>query len=143
MHSRSKGGRSLIACRAIGVFIFIAVVATQFGASAQAPRRVAMKSGESVDLGQVFFISNCRSIVIGQPEVEILDGPEEVTLSIRPEMVLPRSYKCAKPIQGGILVATAKDVKDSSQSQLTYRVKYKTKDGNRSLGGVYNVSLFP
>src|SRR4051812_13274671 len=100
----------MIARSRIGLAIFMvatAVVTVGLGAPTQAQQRLALKNGESVDIGQVFFISNCRSIVIGQPEVEILDGPDEVTLSIRPEMVLPRAHKCAKLVQGGILVVTA------------------------------------
>jgi hypothetical protein len=29
------------------------------------------------------------------------------------------------------------------EAKLTYRVKYKTKDGDRQLGHVYSISLYP
>ena len=106
-------------------------------------RRIALKSGESVELGPVYWVVKCRSIVVGVPAVEVLEGPAELELSIKEGMVLPRRQNCAKTVDGGTLVATAKDVKEPVQARLTYRVKYKTKDGDRQGGGVINVSLFP
>lgn len=73
-------------------------------------RDIALKSGESVELHDVFYISlNCKSVLKGTPEVEILDGPPGVTAAINPAKVVPRSYGCAKPVPGGKLVITAKD----------------------------------
>jgi hypothetical protein len=46
-------------------------------------------------------------------------------------------------VPGGTVVATAKDVTEPKQGKLTYRIKYKTKDGDRQTGHIYNVSLFP
>jgi hypothetical protein len=106
-------------------------------------RRIALKSGETVELGSVAFTSNCRSIMIGTPEVEILDGPPELTLTIRPGMVVNRAAGCANPVQGGTLVATAKDVQAAKTARLVYRVKYKTRDGDRQVANTYSVELFP
>jgi hypothetical protein len=88
-------------------------------------------------------VVNCKSIVVGLPEVEILDGPPDVTLSIREEMVLPRRQACPNRVPGGTVVATAKEVQSASQVKLTYRLKFKTKDGPRQTAHVYNISLFP
>jgi hypothetical protein len=128
--------------------IFIAVVtlavAASFGTGeAQAPRSIALKSGESVELGSVYFIANCRSIMIGLPEVEVLEGPPEITLTVKEGQVLPRRYNCANKVAGGTVVATAKDIKEKSETKLTYRLKYKTKDGDRQTSSVYSLSLFP
>jgi len=127
-----------------GVFSFCLSSALFFScAGVHAQTRIALKSGESAELGLVYWITNCASIMVGNPEVEILEGPPELTLSFKPGMVLPRAAKCAKPVRGGTLVVTAKDIDEPKQATLTYRVKYKTKDGDRQRGGVYNVSLFP
>lgn len=112
-------------------------------AGVYAQTRIALKSGESAELGLVFWITNCASIMVGNPEIEVLDGPPELTLSFKPGMVLPRAQKCAKPVRGGTLVVTAKEIDEPKQATLTYRIKYKTKDGDRQRSGVYNVSLFP
>jgi hypothetical protein len=108
-----------------------------------AQQSIALRNGESTELGSVWFVVNCRSIMIGLPEVEILEGPPGLTLSIKEAMVLPRRLNCANQVPGGILVATAKDVTDPVQGKLVYRVKYKTKDGDRQIAHTYSVSLFP
>jgi hypothetical protein len=112
-------------------------------AGVHAQTRIALKSGETTELSLVYYISNCASIMVGNPEIEVLDGPPELTLSFKPGMVLPREQKCAKPVRGGTLVVTAKEIDEPKQATLTYRIKYKTKDGDRQRSGVYNVSLFP
>jgi hypothetical protein len=109
----------------------------------KAQRRIALKSGESVELHTVYWVSNCRSIMIGLPEIEILDGPPQVALSIKEDMVLPRRQDCANKVPGGILIATAKDVKEPTESKITYRLKYKIKDGDRPQGYTLRLSLFP
>ena len=81
--------------------------------------------------------------MVGAPEVEILEGPPGLTLSIKQGMVLPRRLNCAEKVPGGVLVATAKDITDPVQGRLVYRIKYKTKDGDRQTSNSYNVSLFP
>ena len=111
-------------------------------AGVHAQTRIALKSGESAELGLVYFIANCASIVVGTPEVEVLEGPQELTLEIKKGNVIPRAQNCAKPVPGGTIVVTAKEVTERKDAKLVYRVKYKTKDGDRQRSGVYNVSLF-
>jgi hypothetical protein len=122
---------------------FVSSAATE--ARAQNPEQIgiALKSGESAELGQLYYVAHCKSILIGTPEVEILEGPPELALTVKEEMVLPRGPNCPDKVRGAILTATAKDVKEPIHAKLTYRVKYKTKDGDRQRAGVYNVSLFP
>jgi hypothetical protein len=119
----------------------LAIVLSSGGAIAQ--ERIALKSGESVELGPVYWVANCRSIMIGLPDVEVLEGPAELALSIKEGMVLPRRQNCANRVAGGTLVVTAKDVKEPIETRLAYRLKYKTKDGDRVRGNVYRVSLYP
>lgn len=106
-------------------------------------RRIAVKNGESVDLGTVYYVSNCRSIMVGLPDIEVLEGPKDVAVSIREEPVLPRRQGCAAKVPGGTLVLTAKDVTEPAEAKLTYRVNYKTKDGPRQTSQTFMVSLFP
>ncbi len=122
-----------------GTAIFVGTA----GAHAQQNPRIAMKSGESVELMNVFLIANCRSIAIGTPEVEILEGPAEVSLAIKEDMILPRGYNCANPVPGGKVVATAKAVDEPKVGNLVFRVKFKGKSGDRQISYTYNVSLFP
>jgi hypothetical protein len=81
--------------------------------------------------------------MVGLPEIEVLEGPPELSLSIREGPVLPRRQGCAAKVAGGTLLLTAKDVSDKIQANLIYRVKYLTKDGPRETSSTYLVSLFP
>jgi hypothetical protein len=77
------------------------------------------------------------------PEVEVLDGPPGVTVAVREAMVTPRAFGCAKPVNGGKVIISAKDIDEPSYSTMTVRYKYKTREGERLFSKVYNVSLFP
>jgi hypothetical protein len=105
--------------------------------------RISLKSGETVELRNVSFTRNCQSILKETPTIEVLEGPEELTLTIKPTTVVLRSNNCSNSVAGGIVVATAKDIKAPRESKLTYRVKYKTLEGDRQIARVYLVSLFP
>lgn len=128
--------------RAVNVAIWFAGLSV-VAANAQSEGNIALKNGESVELGTVYWIANCHSIMIGLPEVEILEGPPGLTLAVKEAMVLPRRQNCANKVSGGILFAAAAEVKDRVQAKLVYRIKYKTKDGDRQRSATFNVSLFP
>jgi len=126
------------------ILLTVASFAVNDGASAQNTlRRLSLKNGESIELYALYFVSNCHSIMIGLPEIEVLEGPPEVALSIREEPVLPRRQGCAAKVAGGTLVLTAKDVTETAEAKLTYRLNYKTKDGPRQSSAALMVSLFP
>ena len=61
------------------------------------PSRVALKNGEAIELTTVYFISNCRSIMIGLPEIETLEGHAELSLAIKEEQVVPRTSMRPSP----------------------------------------------
>jgi hypothetical protein len=106
-------------------------------------RKLVIKNGDAIELHSVYYVAKCRSIMVGVPEVEVLEGPQELKLSIKEGEVLPRKFNCAKPVQGGTLIATATDIAAPKAGKLTYRIKYKTKDGERHTARSYDVSLFP
>lgn len=104
-------------------------------------RAIVAKSGETVDVREVYGASRCKSILLAPPEVEVLQGPPELKLSVREDMVQPRN--CRDKIKGGYVVATVGEVKQATEGKVSFRVKYKTKEGTRQIGYVYNVSLVP
>jgi hypothetical protein len=105
---------------------------------------IALKNGETMEFGDIYLISReCRSLLTGTPEVEIMDGPPGVEVSIKQAMVVPRGYSCAKPVSGGKMVIAAKDIEDYSHSRMVLRIKYKTRDGDRLRSRHINVTLFP
>jgi len=108
------------------------------------PRRVVLKNGEAIELTTFYYISNCRSIMIGLPEVEIIEGAPELSLAIKEEQVVPRRFDCVNKVPGGKLILTAKgSVTEKKEVNLIWRLKYKTKEGDRQTSGTYIVTLFP
>jgi CBS domain containing-hemolysin-like protein len=127
-----------IAISCLGLLIF----ATATGAHAQqGPRRIALKSGESAELRNFYYVQNCQSIMIGTPVLDILQGPQELSVTLKEGTQRPQ--KCAKQVPGGTVVATAKEVKEQKETKLTIRLKFKTKIGERQSSNSYIVSLFP
>ena len=121
-----------------------------FGGGAQAQsiqftvKEIALKNGDSTELGDVFYINtNCKSVLKTTPEVEILDGPPGVTAVINAAKVVPRGYSCANPVSGGKLVIAAKDIRDYSYTRMVLRIRYKTLDGDRERSESINIALFP
>jgi hypothetical protein len=104
---------------------------------------IALKSGESAEVGDLYFVTNCRSILKGTPDVEILDGPPGISVAIKAAMVTPRAQRCSNQVPGGKLVISAEKIEDPSYTPLTIRITYHTRDGDRKSGLVYNLSLFP
>jgi len=123
--------------------IFLIGIACLCGTQELRAASVALKSGETVELGPVYWVARCRSIMVGTPEVEILQAPEEISLTFKEGLVLPRQTTCANQVPGGTLLISAKEVKEQKQGKLIYRIKYKTKDGDRQRAATYDVLLFP
>ena len=122
--------------------IALAVFAHARGVHAQQPaRHIALKSGETTELRNYYVVQRCQSILIGKPVLDVLEGPEELTVSLKQGMKVPQ--KCTKPVPGGTIVATAKDVKAPKEAKLTIRLKFNTKVGERQSSNIYSVSLFP
>ena len=111
------------------------------GLAAADDKTIVAKSGETIDIRPVYGALHCKSILVAPPEIEVLQGPPELKLSIREDMVTP--LKCETKVKGGFVVATVGDVKQPTEGKVSFRVKYKTKDGTRQSGYVYNVSLLP
>jgi hypothetical protein len=103
----------------------------------------ALKSGESVELMDLYWVTNCRSLLTSPPEVTVLDGPPGVTASVTEASVTPRFQQCAKPVKGAKLKLNADKVEDQSYSMMTLRIRYKTKDGERDRSFTFNLALFP
>ncbi len=105
-------------------------------------KTLAAKGGESVDLMPVYGAHNCQSTLTETPEVEVLQGPPEVKLSVKEDMVTPKN--CKNKIKGGFVVASIAKIDKPVEGKLTFRVKYKAKDGQtRQTSHVYSVTLFP
>ena len=134
-----------IGVKAVLTFVHLGIVGSA-AAHAQTIRgsaTIALKSGESVEVSNLSWAINCRSLLRSTPEVEVVDGPPGVSVTVKAAMVTPRAQRCAKEVLGGKLVITAENIEDPSYTPLTIRVTYRTRDGDRKFSHVYNLSLFP
>lgn len=131
--------------RSLGIIGVIAVAVIAFaGLSAQATEVIALKSGETADVANVWWIANCRSLLKGSMTVEVLEGPPEVTASIKEQKIVPHNQNCAKPVDAGVLqITAAKDIKTRIQAKLVLRVKYPTVDGERQKGHDIDLTIVP
>jgi hypothetical protein len=122
----------------------LAVTTAFIGVSAQAADIIALKSGETAEIENLFWVVNCRSLLTGPMTVEVLEGPPDVTASIREQKIVPHIQNCAKPVSAGVLLLTApKEIKERSQAKVTLRVRYPTVDGERQKGRSFDLTLLP
>src|SRR5262245_65458516 len=92
---------TFLAILGVGIATFVGIS----GADAQEELpRISLKSGESVEVRNVSFTRNCRSILKETPVIEVLEGPEELTLTIKPATVTLRSDKCSNNGAGSLVV---------------------------------------
>jgi len=114
--------RLVVACAALAFFVL--------GQPAQA-QEVPLKAGQSADLGPVYWVEKCQSILKRIVAIEKLSGPANVTLSIREQSVQARRQNCPGDIPGGMVVATAGAVAAAGTESIEYRVIYDTQVGTR------------
>ncbi len=103
----------------------------------------ALKSGETAEVTDLYYVLNCKSQLTAPPEVTIMEGPPGVAATAEEAMVVPRFQQCAKPVKGAKLKLTAGTIDDQTNSLMTIRVRYKTKDGDREQVLNIKLSLFP
>jgi hypothetical protein len=106
-------------------------------------KKLTVKNGESVELGAVVWTVNCQSTMVGLPEVEVLEGPPGIALTIREERVLSVRNNCPAKFPGGTLMLAVTGVTQPIEAKLTYRLKYKTLDGPRQRANTFILSLQP
>jgi hypothetical protein len=126
--------------------VFVALVFAVLGTLASVPasaQAISLKNGETAQLGQVYWVANCKSLLKSFAGVDILDGPPGVSLSIKKDLVYARRQNCPQKVPGGYVVATAKGVKASVSGTLNYRVRYNTLDGPQQSSHSVRINLYP
>jgi hypothetical protein len=104
---------------------------------------IALKSGESQEVGEYYYVTNCVSLLKNMPVVEVVQGPPGVTAEMKEALVVPREQRCPNPLKGAKLYIAAKDIEDPSYSPLILRITYDTREGERKLSHIYNLYLVP
>jgi len=121
----------------------VALIFLQAGSTANAEITLAIKNSETLEVMPLYYHTGCKSLLTKPPSAEILDGPPQLSVSVKEKQVLARAQQCAKPISGGILQITAKDVTDLATSTVIVRIKYTTKDGDRFRSETLRVTMVP
>jgi hypothetical protein len=122
----------------------LGVAFSSAGSAQPAKQQIALKSGETADVANLFWVANCKSLLTGPIAVEVLEGPPGVTAAVKEQKVIPHKFNCAKEVPGGHLIISAPaEVKAKTEGTLTVRMKYPTKDGERQASHSYNVVLYP
>lgn len=104
---------------------------------------ISLKSGETLEITDLWYSVQCQSQLKSAPTAEVLEGPPEIAVSVKKAMVVPREQGCSEPIEGGKLYVAASEIADYGISKLTIRITFDTKDGERTVSEIYNVTLFP
>ena len=129
--------------------IALAVALTAFAdiGKAQEPTLLSMKEGDTLQVRVVTLVTaSCYPLFLSLEGIDILEGPPEISLKFEPGMVhtFTTSRDCPKPVTGGTVMATAaKDIAARKDTLLTFRVRFKTKQGQSQNTARYRVLLFP
>ncbi|MBP6818658.1 hypothetical protein V6B08_20580 [Ferrovibrio sp. MS7] len=126
------------------VLLLLCLLLSGFPAAAQ-PQEIMLKSGESTDVFEVYWIdtSNCRSQLNRILGIDILSGPEGLSASIREQTVTARRQHCSQQVPGGWVVFTAGNVAAPVKGPVQFRVRYDTTEGQRQSSHTRQVALFP
>jgi hypothetical protein len=104
---------------------------------------ISLKSGETLEIMDLWYSINCDSQLNGAPVAEVMEGPAEVSVTVKEAMVVPREQNCDRPLQGGKLLFSARNIDNYSTSTLTVRITYDTREGERKPSYSFNIILFP
>lgn len=104
---------------------------------------ISLKSGETLEIMNLSYSVNCDSQLNSPPLAQVMEGPTEVSVTVKEAMVVPREQNCDKPQKGGKLLFSAKDIDDYSTSTLTVRITYDTREGERNPSYSFNIILLP
>jgi len=89
--------------------------------------------------------ANCTPLFESFEAIDVLEGSEELTLKGEPGMVSISSPKgpCPNAVPGVKVLVTAANVTEKKEVPLTFRVRYKTKNGPWQQTGKFKILMFP
>jgi hypothetical protein len=128
------------------ILLPIALACISWGANGADEPRYSLKVGESADLGGFYWANrHCESLLIGFKDLDLLEGPPGIELSIRKEDVKDERPGCqGRMIPGGVVVLTAKAIPSKFIGIIRFRVRYKTMtEGITESTHSRNIALYP
>ena len=124
-----------------GAFATLALAAASGAALPQSA--ISLRSGETVELHSAYWVDNCKSLLKGFGEIDVLESPPGVTVSLKEQPVMARRQNCPTAVPGAMVMATAKDITAKATATLKYRVRYNTEDGQKMSTHTYKLELYP
>jgi hypothetical protein len=106
----------------------------------------SIKDGETLLLRNVTIVSpNCESLFEAFEDIDVIEGSPELTLKFEPGLVTTNTTRgpCPKPVAGGQVFITAKEVIERKEVPLTFRVRYNTKNGPWQQTVKFRILMFP
>jgi hypothetical protein len=64
---------------------------------------ISLKSGETLEITDLWYSVHCQSESISAPTAEFLEGLPEMTFSAKKAMAFPREQSCSQPVEGAKL----------------------------------------
>jgi hypothetical protein len=113
-----------------------------------APIIFSIRGAETLQLRLFASVTdNCVSTFVGLDGIDILDGPPEIALKFEPGNVSVNTVagRVCNPVSGGtIMITAAKDITEQQEANLTFRVRYRSKNSSSSMWTYrYHLLLFP
>ena len=113
-----------------------------------APTLFSIRGGETLPLRLFANVTpDCLSMFTGFDGIGIMDGPPEITLKFEPGQVVVNTLagRVCKPVRGGTIMITAvKNIDEQKEANLTFRVRYRTKQSNSNTWtSRYHLLMFP
>ena len=105
---------------------------------------ISLKSGESADVGAVYWIKNCNSSLKKILGIDILEGSNPaIQFNVREELVSASRQNCAEKVPGGVVYVIASQLPEKQSIVIKYRVKYETTDGQQQSTHSVQLDLYP
>lgn len=105
--------------------------------------RYSIKSNEEISLFGVYWIAHCKSILKSFAGIDKLEGPSDISLSLKPGKVYARRQGCPKPVRGATVFIKAGKIKSHTQAKLVFRVRYNTKHGRKQSTHTVTIGMYP
>lgn len=129
--------RSLIQTTLMAWLTTIALTTTSYA-------QITLKRGGTAELGSVYWMRSCLSILDDFESIALTSGPPGLSLSLRKQDVKPVQSDCSSLIPGAIVVIAASQDAPLGAVTVTFKVNYRTKTGRKEQSNhSRNLSITP
>lgn len=114
-----------------GALILLTVCAGLGPVTSAEAQTLAVKRGETAELGSVYWVRNCYSNLEDFEGIVATKSPSGLSLSLRKQDVKPTVQGCDNLVPGAKVIVTASPDAPLGAATIEYRVMYRTKTGSK------------